>query len=62
MSHHVWTNASLAKEFVKVKTYSDVLVLRQDANDKLGVPADWVLYVSYFHKSTYPDVDKARAD
>jgi hypothetical protein len=31
MSHHVWTNATFAKEFVKVKTYSDLLVLRQDA-------------------------------
>jgi hypothetical protein len=33
MSQRVWTNANLAKEFVKVKTYSDLLVLRQDAND-----------------------------
>ncbi len=55
-------NANLAKEFVKVKTYSDLLVLRQDANDKLVEPARWVLYVSYFHKSPYPDKDKARAD
>jgi hypothetical protein len=62
MSHRVWTNANLAKEFVKVKTYSDLLVLRQDANDKLGEPVRWVLYASYFHKSPYPDVDKARAD
>ena len=62
MGHHVWTNANLAKEFVKVKTYSDLLVLRQDANDKLGEPARWVLYASYFHKSPYPDVDKARSD
>ncbi len=62
MSNRVWTNANLTKEFVKVKTYSDLLVLRQDANDKLGEPARWVLYASYFHKSTYPDVDKARAD
>ncbi len=46
MGHRVWTNANLAKEFVKVKTYSDLLVLRQDANDKLGEPARWVLYVS----------------
>ena len=59
MGHRVWTNANLAKEFVKVKTYSDLLVLRQDANDKLGEPARWVLHVSYFHKSSYPDVDKA---
>jgi hypothetical protein len=62
MSHRDWTNANLVKEFVKVKTYSDLLVLRQDANDNLGEPARWVLYESYFHKSPYPDVDKARAD
>ena len=62
MSHRVWTNANLAKEFVKVKTYSDLLVLRQDANDKLVELARWVLYVSYFHKSPYSDVDKARAE
>jgi hypothetical protein len=62
MGHHVWTNANLAKEFVKDKTYSDLLVLRQDANDKLGEPVHWVLYVSYFHKSPYSDVDKARAE
>jgi hypothetical protein len=62
MSQCVWTNANLVKEFVKVKTYSDLLVLRQDANDKLDEPARWVLYVSYFNKSPYPDVDKVRAD
>jgi hypothetical protein len=62
MGHRVWTNANLAKEFVKVKTYSDLLVLRQDANDKLGEPARWVLYASYFHKSPCSDVNKARAD
>jgi hypothetical protein len=38
MIHRVWTNANLAKEFVKVKTYSDLLVLRQDTNDKFGEP------------------------
>jgi hypothetical protein len=62
MSHRVWTNTNLVKEFVKVKTYSDLLVLRQDANDMMGEPARWVLYASYFHKSTYPDVDKDRTD
>jgi hypothetical protein len=62
MCDHVWTNTNLVKEFVKVKTYSDLIVLRQDANDKMGEPALWVLYVSYFHKSPYPDVDKARTD
>ncbi len=46
----------------KVKTYSDLLVLRQDANDMLGETARWVLHVSYFHKSTYSDVDKARSE
>ena len=62
MSHHVWTNANIAKEFVKVKTYSDLLVLRQNADDKLGEPTRWVLYTSYFHKSPYSDVDKVRSD
>jgi hypothetical protein len=62
MGHRVWTNANLAKEFVKVKTYSDLPVLRQDANDKLGEPARWVLYASYFHKSPCSDVNKARAE
>jgi hypothetical protein len=38
----------MAKEFVKVKRYSDLFVLRQDANDKLGEPDHWVLYESYF--------------
>ncbi len=51
---------NLVKEFVKVKTYSDLIVLRQDANDKLGEPS--LGDVWYFNKSSYPDVDKARAD
>ncbi len=38
----VWTNANLAKDFVKVKTYSDLIVLKQDAHDRLGEPARWV--------------------
>jgi hypothetical protein len=41
-SQRVWTNANLAKDFVKVKTYSDLIVLKQDAHDKLGEPARWV--------------------
>jgi hypothetical protein len=38
-SQRVWTNANLDKDFVKVKTYSDLIVLKQDAYDKLGEPA-----------------------
>ena len=60
-SQGVWTNANLAKDFVK-ETYSDLIVLKQDATDKLGEPARWVLYASHFDKSSYQDVDKARAD
>jgi hypothetical protein len=37
-SQRVWTNANLAKDFVKVKTYSDLIVLKQDAHDKLANP------------------------
>jgi hypothetical protein len=35
----VWTDANLAKDFVKVKTYSHLIVLKQDVHDKLGEPA-----------------------
>jgi hypothetical protein len=49
-SQRVWTNANLAKDFVKVKTYSDLIVLKQDAHDKLGEPARWVLYAADFDK------------
>jgi hypothetical protein len=45
-----------------VKTYSDLIVLKQDAPDKLGEPARWVLYETDFDKSTYPAMDKARAE
>ena len=38
ISKCVWTNVNLAKEFVKVKTYPDLLVLRQDVNDNLAEP------------------------
>ncbi len=58
-SHRARTNANLAKDFVKVKTYSDLIVLKQDAHDKLGEPALWVLYVVDFDKSPYPAMDKA---
>ncbi len=58
----VWTNANEVKDFVKVKTYSDLIVLKQDAHDKLGEPPRWVLYVSDFDKSTYPAMDKAREE
>ena len=47
-SQRVWINANLAKDFVKVKTYSDLIVLKQDAHDKLGEPARWVLYAADF--------------
>jgi hypothetical protein len=59
-SQRVWTNANLAKDFVKVKTYSDLIVLKQDAHDKLGEPARWVLYAADFDRSPYPA--KARAE
>jgi hypothetical protein len=58
----VWTNANLANDFVKVKTYSDLIVLKQDAHDKFGEPARWVLYTADVDKSPYPSMDKARAD
>ena len=58
-SQRVWTNANLAKDFVKVKTYSDLIVLKQDAHDKLGEPARWVLYAADFDKSPNPAMDKA---
>jgi hypothetical protein len=54
----VWTNANLAKDFVKVKTYSDLIVLKQDAQDKLGEPARWVIYAVDFDKSPNPAMDK----
>ncbi len=58
----VWTNANLGKDFVKIKTYSDLIVLKQDAHDKLGEPSRWVLYVTDYDKSSYPSVDKSRAE
>jgi hypothetical protein len=61
-SQRVWTNANLAKDFVKVKTYSDLIVLKQDAHDKLGEPARWVMYETDFDKSPNPAMDKARAE
>ena len=61
-SQRVWTNANLTKDFVKVKTYSDLIVLKQDTHDKLGEPARWVLYAVDFDKSPYPAMDKARAE
>jgi hypothetical protein len=53
-----WTNANLTKDFVKVKTYSDLIVLKQDAYDKFGEPVRWVMYVEDFDKSSYPTMDK----
>ncbi len=61
-SQRVWTNANLAKDFLEVKTYSDLIVLKQDAHDKLGEPARWVLYAADFDKSPNPAMDKARAE
>jgi hypothetical protein len=39
-----------------------LIFLKQDANDKLGEPARWVLYEADFDKSPYPAMDKARAE
>ena len=61
-SQRVRTNANLVKDFVKVKTYSDLVVLKLDAYDKLGEPARWVLYAADFDKSPNPAMDKARAE
>jgi hypothetical protein len=61
-SQRGWRNANLAKDFVKIKTYSDLIVLKQDAHDKLGEPARWVLHAADFDKSPYPAMDKARAE
>jgi hypothetical protein len=61
-NQRVWTNANLAKDFVKVKTYSVLIVLKQDAHDKFGEPARWVMYETDFDKSPYPAMDKARAE
>jgi hypothetical protein len=61
-NQRVWTNANLSKDFVQVKTYSDLIVLKQDAYDKLGEPARWVMYVVDFDKSPYPGMDKARTE
>ena len=61
-SQRVRTNANLTKDFVKIKTCSDLIVQKQDAHDKLGEPARWVLYAADFDKSPYPAMDKARAE
>ncbi len=61
-SQRVWTNVNLSKDFVKVKTYSDLIVLKQDAHDKLGGPTRWVLYAADFDKSPYQAMDKVRAE
>jgi hypothetical protein len=34
-SQRVWTNANLAKDFVKVKTYYDLIVLKQERTTSL---------------------------
>jgi hypothetical protein len=61
-SQWVRTNANLDKDFVKVKTYSDLIVLKQDAHDKFGEHARWVLYAVDFDKSPNPAMDKTRAE
>ncbi len=61
-NQRVWTNANLVKDFLKVKTYSDLIVLKQDAHDKLGEPARWVLYSENFDKSPYPAMDEVRTE
>jgi hypothetical protein len=35
----------VVRSFVKVKTYSDLIVPKQDTHDKLDEPVRWVLYV-----------------
>ena len=51
LSHRcsIWIN-NLPKELIMVKTYSDVLVLWQHTNDKLGEPTRWVLCALRFDK------------
>jgi hypothetical protein len=61
-SQRVWTNENLSKDFIKVKTYSELIVLKQDTDDMLAEPARWVLYAADFDKSPYPAMDKTRAD
>ncbi len=53
---------NLDKDFVKVKTYTVLIVLKQDPYDKLGEPVRWVMYTADFDKSPYPVMDKARAE
>jgi hypothetical protein len=43
-------------------TLQNLIVLKQDAYDKLGEPARWVLYVADFDKSPNPAMDKARTE
>jgi hypothetical protein len=61
-SQRARTNVNLTKDFVKVKTYFDLIVLKQDAHDKLGEPARWVIYRVDLDKSPYPVMDKAREE
>jgi hypothetical protein len=49
------TAGSILKELIVVKTYSDLLVLWQYTNEKLGKPSRWGFYDRYFDKSPYPD-------
>jgi hypothetical protein len=56
------TGEQQAEREREVKTYSDLIVLKQDAHDMLGEPARWVLYVADFDKLPNPAMDKARAE
>jgi hypothetical protein len=53
---------NLTKDFVKIKTYSDLIVLKQDVYDKFGESDRWVMYWADFDKSPYPTMDKTRAE
>ncbi len=50
---------SIACGIVQTCWRSDV---KQDAHDKLGEPARWVLYEADFDKSPYPVMDKHRSE
>ena len=46
---------------ILVKSSSDLLVLYQYTNKKLGEPSRWILYDLHLDKSPHPDIDRARA-
>jgi hypothetical protein len=55
----IWIN-NLPKELIMVKTCSDLLVLWQHTNDKLGEPTRWVWCALRFHKP--PLINKNERD